>query len=78
MNVLAVVGARLNSSRLPGKYLLPLAGEPMIEHLVRRLEQCRELDAVCLATCADPVNDPLRAWAKRSYMGLAAMGPLCP
>lgn len=61
--VVAVIGARLNSSRLPGKQLLPLAGKPLIERLVNRLERADGIDHIMLATTADDYNKPLRDWA---------------
>ncbi|BCV48706.1 cytidylyltransferase domain-containing protein [Shewanella algae] len=60
---LAIVGARLNSSRLAGKHLLPLAGAPMISHIWRRLMQCQEVNDCELATTADDFNRPLLDWA---------------
>ncbi len=63
---IAVIGARLNSSRLPGKQLLPLAGVPMIEHIARRLRAVGEFDEVILATTDDSFNKPLVDWAKSS------------
>ncbi len=65
-NVLAVVAARLNSSRLPGKQLLDLAGEPLIERLFQRLQQVAEIDQSVLATTADQCNQPLLEWAEKS------------
>ena len=62
--VIAVVGARLNSSRLPRKQLLPLAGTPLIEHLFRRLEATEGIDHIVLATTADTYNKDLVEWAK--------------
>ncbi len=64
--VLAVVAARLNSSRLPGKQLLALAGEPLIARIFQRLEQLSEIDEVVLATTADEYNQPLLEWAKKA------------
>ena len=43
MKVLAVIGARLNSSRLPRKHLLDLAGEPLIARIFQRLEATPEI-----------------------------------
>ncbi|MCL1073988.1 cytidylyltransferase domain-containing protein [Shewanella dokdonensis] len=63
MNILAVVGARLNSSRLPGKHLLSLAGQPMIHHIFQRLQQCQQINTRVLATTADAFNQPLVDWA---------------
>lgn len=62
--VLAIIGARLNSSRLPAKQLLALAGRPMIEHIFTRLEQVKQLDDIIIATTADEFNKPLVNWAK--------------
>ena len=64
VKTLAIVGARLNSSRLAGKHLLPLAGEPMIGHIWRRLKECKEVDDFELATTADDFNRPLLEWAE--------------
>jgi len=61
-NVIAVIGARLNSSRLPGKHLMPLAGKPLIERVVERLETCERVDQIILATTHDAYNEPLIHW----------------
>ncbi|GHF29511.1 acylneuraminate cytidylyltransferase [Kordiimonas sediminis] len=58
----AIIGARLNSSRLPGKHLLDLAGKPLIARLVDRLRTCRSLDQIILATTSDDYNQPLVNW----------------
>jgi len=60
---LAIVGARLNSSRLAEKHLLSLAYEPMIGHIWRRLKLCSQVDSTELATTADSFNQPLIDWA---------------
>lgn len=66
---LAIIGARLNSSRLPGKHLLPLPADanggskPMISHLLARLSTCKKVDSIELATTADAYNAPLVNWA---------------
>jgi len=60
--VLAVIGARLNSSRLPKKHLLTLAGQPMIARICQRIERINEIDHVTIATTADDYNQPLVDW----------------
>ena len=65
---LALVGARLNSSRLAGKHLLPLYGAPMIAHIWRRLALCSEIDCAELATTADNFNQPLVDWAREQQI----------
>jgi spore coat polysaccharide biosynthesis protein SpsF len=59
MKTSAVILARLDSSRLPGKALLPLAGMPIIEHVLRRMERCGVFDSIVLATTGRSVDLPL-------------------
>ena len=60
----------MTSSRLPGKVLLPVLGEPLLAHMIRRLQRARSLDAVVVATTDDPASDPIEALA-------GAMGAGC-
>lgn len=56
MRVVALIQARMDSIRLPGKVLMDLNGIPTIKHIWRRLMKCREIDEVCISwgcTCAD-------------------------
>jgi spore coat polysaccharide biosynthesis protein SpsF len=53
MKIGAVVQARMNSSRLPGKSLFTVAGKPMLEYLLGSLQQCSGLDSIILATSCD-------------------------
>lgn len=48
--VVALVQARMGSSRFPGKMLAPLAGRPLLAWVLERLKQARRLDALVLAT----------------------------
>ncbi|MFL0799148.1 MAG: NTP transferase domain-containing protein [Agarilytica sp.] len=64
MKSIAIIGARLNSSRLPSKHLLPLAGKPLIEQSLSRLQQCSTIDKLILATTCDNFNRPLVEWAE--------------
>jgi len=56
---LAIVQARTSSSRLPGKVLLPLTGEPMILRQLERIARARSLDGIVVATSEDPSDDEL-------------------
>ena len=47
----AVIPARMGSTRFPGKPLAALAGRPMIEHVFRRAKLCKALSGVYVATC---------------------------
>jgi spore coat polysaccharide biosynthesis protein SpsF len=59
MNVLAIVQARMNSTRLPGKVLKPIAGKPMIARVVERLQQSLLIDKIIVATSDQPQDDPI-------------------
>lgn len=63
MNVIGILQARVSSTRLPGKVLRPLLGEPMIARQVERLRRARMLEALVLATSTDPSDDALARWA---------------
>lgn len=56
MRVVAVIPARLGSSRFPGKPLASILGRPMLEHVVRRAELCDAVDRVFVATCDDEIR----------------------
>ncbi|MBJ64845.1 MAG: hypothetical protein CMB55_08650 [Euryarchaeota archaeon] len=49
----------MSSSRLPGKVLKPLAGEPMLFHIYTRLLQCKHIDKVIVATSNDRSDDEI-------------------
>ena len=49
-----VIQARMGSSRLPGKVMMPLAGKPVLEHVVRRCQKARLVERVIVATTIDP------------------------
>ena len=63
MKVVAVIQARMGSTRLPGKVLLPLAGKPLLARMVERVEAARELDGLVIATTTAPEDQPLVALA---------------
>ena len=59
MTTVAIVQARMTSTRLPGKVLAPLAGKPMILRQLERLSRASRIDAVVVATSTDPSDDAL-------------------
>lgn len=52
--VVAIVQARLGSSRLPRKSVAPIAGKPMLQHVLERAAAARSVQRVVLATTTDP------------------------
>jgi spore coat polysaccharide biosynthesis protein SpsF len=76
MRALAIVQARMGSTRLPGKVLADLCGRPMLEHLLLRLRTA-PVDAIVVATTTLAEDDPLAEWVRASglahvYRGSAA------
>lgn len=70
MRVGAIIQARMQSTRLPGKTLLNLAGEPILSHVLRRVLAVRGLDQVVLATTERADDDPVAALGERMRVGV--------
>jgi len=56
--VVAIIQGRMSSSRLPGKILLDLDGQPMLVHVVERVSMAKTVDEVIVATTTDSSDDP--------------------
>lgn len=75
MKTVAIIQARMGSSRLPGKVLSDLAGKSMLARVVERLLDTTLVDAVMIATTTLPGDDAVVAHARQlgimSYRGSA-------
>ena len=60
--IIAVIPARFESTRLPGKPLVEIAGRSMVEHVYRRAAAARGVDAVIVATDDERVAEAVRAF----------------
>lgn len=71
--VIAIVQARMGSTRLPGKVLRDIGGQPMLAHVLRRVLKCGTLDGVVVATTWNPedeaVVDAARALGVETFAG---------
>jgi spore coat polysaccharide biosynthesis protein SpsF len=63
VNKVAIIQARMSSSRLPGKVLLDIAGKMMIQRVIERTRRARTLDSVTVATTTDASDDSIAAFA---------------
>ncbi|HEX8232885.1 MAG TPA: glycosyltransferase family protein [Caulobacteraceae bacterium] len=73
--ILAILQARMSSTRLPGKVLKSLAGAPMIWRQIERVSGARRVDYLVVATSTDPSDDILAETLEP--MGLEVVrGPL--
>jgi len=58
--IVAIVQARMGSSRLPQKVLMPLAGKPALYRLVERLKYSKLIDQIVIATTDESQDDSIR------------------
>jgi glutamate-1-semialdehyde 2,1-aminomutase len=65
MKVVAIVQARMGSTRLPNKVMKPIGGVPMIELLLTRLSRAKEIDQIIVATSLDTENQSLAEHVER-------------
>jgi 3-deoxy-manno-octulosonate cytidylyltransferase (CMP-KDO synthetase) len=62
MKVIAVIPARMASTRFPGKPLALIRGRPMIEHVYRRTALCHRIDALVVATCDAEIREVVESF----------------
>jgi spore coat polysaccharide biosynthesis protein SpsF len=63
--VVLILQARMGSSRLPGKSMMDLAGEPLVGRILERVKRCTRLDDIVLAVPDTDYDKPLRVLADR-------------
>lgn len=64
MRIVVVVQARIGSSRLPGKVLLPVAGAPLLQRMLERVLAAEQPDDICVATTLASEDAPIRELAR--------------
>ena len=68
VSVVAIIPARYQSSRLPGKALADIGGRPMIEHVYRRASAARSVGVVIVATDDQRICDAVEAFGGRAQL----------
>ncbi len=58
MKIALIIQARMGSTRLQGKVMMPILGKPLLEHLIERVRHVKEGDIV-VATTTNPLDDPI-------------------
>ena len=62
--VLAILQARMSSTRLPGKVLAPILGEPMLGRQIERLRRAGSLSRIVVATSDRAEDDAIAAYCR--------------
>jgi 3-deoxy-manno-octulosonate cytidylyltransferase (CMP-KDO synthetase) len=66
-DVVAVIPARLQSSRFPGKALHPIQGRPLLYHVWKSACKCKTIDKVLIATDSSEIADAARAFGAEVF-----------
>ena len=59
MKASAIIQARMSSSRLHGKIMMEVLGKPLIGYMIERLQLCKKVEKIIIATSTDESNDNL-------------------
>jgi spore coat polysaccharide biosynthesis protein SpsF len=70
VTILAIIQARMSSTRLPGKVLKPIIGRPMLELQLERLRRARLIDTLIVATSDQPDDDPIATLCEQQGIGI--------
>lgn len=68
MRVLALIPARLASTRFPNKPLALILGKSMLQHVVERVQLCKEINEVAIATCDQEIVEHINQLGYRAVM----------
>ena len=68
MKILAVIPARYNSKRFPGKPLINIQGRSMIQRVIEQSEQCKEISKVIVATDDQRIASHIKDINKKSII----------
>lgn len=69
LKIVATIEARMTSTRLPGKVLMPVMGKPMLEYMIERVRRVPGLDEIIVATTVNETDQPIVDLAERLGIG---------
>ena len=64
MKRVAILQARMGSTRLPGKILKPILGKPMLAYQLERVQRCHNIDQLIVASTINPADNPLASFCE--------------
>lgn len=62
---LAIIQARLASTRLPAKIMLEVCGKTLLEHMIERVKHSKKIDEIVIATTDNKLDDIIVEWCKK-------------
>jgi 3-deoxy-manno-octulosonate cytidylyltransferase (CMP-KDO synthetase) len=68
VNILALIPARMDSSRFPGKPMAKILGKPMIGHVYERVSECNLLTKTVVATCDQVIAEYINSIGGQAVM----------
>ena len=68
--ILGVLQARVSSTRLPGKVLMPILGEPMLLRQIERVRRATRIGRLLVATSSDPSDDAIEKLCRDNEVSL--------
>lgn len=68
MKTVAIIAARMDSSGLPGKVMMPILGKPMIQHMIERIRYSKYIDEIVIATTKLPNDDVLASLSEKLHI----------
>jgi 3-deoxy-manno-octulosonate cytidylyltransferase (CMP-KDO synthetase) len=68
MKVVAIIPARYESSRFPGKPLVDIAGKPMIQRIYEQVRLCADIDDVLIATDDERIREAAASFGAQAVM----------
>jgi len=66
LRIVAVIQARMGSTRLPGKVLKPVAGQPLLWHIVHRLKRSQFIEQIAITTSTRERDDAIVEWGRQN------------
>ena len=66
--VIAIIQARMGSTRLPGKTMINICGKPILQHLIERISYCKLIDQIIVATTNKSEDDEIIQFCKKLNM----------
>lgn len=69
-NIVAIVQARIGSTKFPGKVLKEILGKPMLWHLINRVEKSKYIKKTIIAITMDKKDDIIEKFANKYHLGI--------